>query len=107
MLLGVKYQCTVGEVEQNHRQEVHQLVSELSTLITTYYPHIIIADNLEERLCGYARAVANYPTAMKEYPWRNGWFVSLAQNNAATVLKEDPCPLHTQLLQEIGILKNK
>lgn len=66
MLIGVKYQICVGDVEKYHRQEVLALMNELATLIAAEY-QITFPDNMEARLCAYARAVAAYPTALKEF----------------------------------------
>ncbi|MEW5304327.1 MAG: hypothetical protein WDW38_011035 [Sanguina aurantia] len=50
-----------------------------------------------DRLMAYARSVAHFPTALKEFKWRNGWFHGLTLQ-AASQGKADPCPLHTALL---------
>ena len=34
-------------------------------------------DGAFERLTAYGRAVAHFPTAVKEFEWRNGWFDAL------------------------------
>lgn len=54
-----------------------------------------------ERLAAYARSVANYPTALKEFEWRNGWFKELSREASASG-KQDPCPMHTRLLAGLG-----
>lgn len=46
-------------------------------------------------------AVAHFPTAVKEFPWRNGWFYGLTQA-AAAAGQPDPCPTHTAWLKEVG-----
>lgn len=58
---------------------------------------------IEERLCAYSRAVAHFPTAVKEFKWRNGWFYSLTEKALAQG-KPDPCPLHTAWLKEIKVI---
>lgn len=46
-------------------------------------------------------AVAHFPTAVKEFSWRNGWFYGLSQA-AAAAGQPDPCPTHTAWLKEVG-----
>ncbi|KAG0463156.1 hypothetical protein HPP92_021632 [Vanilla planifolia] len=60
-------------------------------------------EGMEERLCAYARAVSQFPTAVKEFKWRNGWFYSLSEKAIAQG-KRDPCPLHTAWLKEINVI---
>lgn len=54
-----------------------------------------------ERLCAYSRTVAHFPTAVKEFSWRNGWFYGLTQA-ALEAGQPDPCPTHTAWLKETG-----
>jgi hypothetical protein len=55
------------------------------------------------RLMSYARAVAHFPTAVKELEWRNGYFhtISLAATAAGN---PDPFPTHTAWLKEVGAI---
>ena len=57
-------------------------------------------DGYVERLCAYSRTVAHFPTAVKEFPWRNGYFADLSQE-AREGGQEDPCPIHSQMLGDI------
>jgi hypothetical protein len=56
---------------------------------------------IKPRLLAYARSVAHFPTAVKELPWRNGWFLGLSQA-AQHEGRPDPCAMHTAWLKEIG-----
>ena len=56
-----------------------------------------------ERLCAYSRSVADFPTAVKEFPWRNGFFHDISQQ-AQQEGQADPCPTHTAWLQEVGAI---
>jgi hypothetical protein len=47
-----------------------------------------------------------FPTSLKEFKWRNGWFYRYTRLSGATVNRNglkiempDPTPLHTELLQ--------
>ena len=48
-------------------------------------------------------AVAHFPTAVKEFAWRNGYFWGLSQE-AAAAGRSDPCPTHTTWLKEVGAI---
>jgi hypothetical protein len=47
-----------------------------------------------------------FPTALKEFKWRNGWFYRYTRLSSTTINRNglkiempDPCPLHTELLE--------
>lgn len=48
-------------------------------------------------------AVAHFPTAVKEFQWRNGYFYGLSQQ-AQAAGQPDPCPTHTAWLKEAGAI---
>ncbi len=56
-----------------------------------------------ERLLAYGRSVSHFPTAIKEFPWRNGWFVEISKRELGKGLP-DPMPLHSALLASVGAL---
>ena len=98
MLVGSRHGgCTVGEVEASYRDEVVQLIGELAAAGAGALG-VTLDAGVEERLCAYARSVAHFPTAVKEFQWRNGWFYGLSQAAGAA----DPCPAHTAWLKEVG-----
>lgn len=100
MLVGAKHKVTVGEVEAGHSQEVSALISELAAAGSAALG-VQLEPGVVERLNAYARSVAHFPTAVKEFEWRNGYFYGLSQKAAAEG-RPDPCPLHTALLKEVG-----
>lgn len=101
MLIGARHGgVTVGEVEKNHHDEVIMLVKELAGAASKA-KGVIFDVGIEERLCSYARAVADFPTALKEFEWRNGWFYALSQKATASG-SSDPCHLHSTWLKELG-----
>ncbi|PIA37097.1 hypothetical protein AQUCO_03100093v1 [Aquilegia coerulea] len=103
MLVGARHPgATVGAVEKEYRSEVANLISELASAAAAE-KGIVFEQAMEERLCAYSRAVAHFPTAVKEFKWRNGWFYSLTKK-AVTEGKPDPCPLHTEWLKELKII---
>ena len=42
--------------------------------------------------------------ACVQFEWRNGWFYAISKR-ALDSGKEDPCPLHTAWLREVGAIK--
>ncbi|GAB2225477.1 hypothetical protein Droror1_Dr00006269 [Drosera rotundifolia] len=103
MLVGAVHPgATVGAVESEYRAEVFSLIAELATAAAAE-KGLVFEEAMEERLCAYSRAVAHFPTAVKEFKWRNGWFYALSQK-AVKEGKPDPCPLHTAWLRELNIV---
>lgn len=92
-------ECYSAQVESAHQEEVCSLIRELAAGASAE-TGAAFGPKLEERLCAYARSVAHFPTAVKEFEWRNGWFYSLTQAALAKG-KADPFPLHTQWLKEV------
>ncbi|KAG1662010.1 hypothetical protein FOA52_009499 [Chlamydomonas sp. UWO 241] len=125
MLVGAKHKVTVGEVESKHTEEVSTLITEMTAagraeLITHTHTQvsalitemaaagsaelgITLDDGVVARLLAYARSVAHFPTAVKEFPWRNGWFHAISAAKIASGAA-DPMPRHTALLKEVGAM---
>ncbi|KAL9224780.1 hypothetical protein vseg_000784 [Gypsophila vaccaria] len=103
MLVGARHPgATVGAVEKDYRSEVADLIAELASAAAAE-KDLAFDEGIEDRLCAYSRAVAHFPTAVKEFKWRNGWFYSLSEK-AISEGKPDPCPLHTAWLNELKIV---
>ncbi|KAI8529341.1 hypothetical protein RHMOL_Rhmol12G0217700 [Rhododendron molle] len=64
---------------------------------------IAFENGMEDRLYAYSRAVAHFPTVVKEFKWRNGWFYSLSEKAIAEG-NPDPCPLHTAWPKELKVV---
>lgn len=99
MLVGAKHKVTVGQVESNHSEEVSALIEELAAAGSQALG-VQLEPGVVERLNAYARSVAHFPTAVKEFEWRNGYFYGLTQK-AQGEGRADPCPMHTALLREV------
>ncbi|XP_020593794.1 uncharacterized protein LOC110033954 isoform X2 [Phalaenopsis equestris] len=66
MLVGARHLgATVGVVEKDYRSEVTSLIAELESAAAAERG-ITFDDGMVERLCAYSRAVAHFPTAVKE-----------------------------------------
>ncbi|CAL0325902.1 unnamed protein product [Lupinus luteus] len=103
MLVGARHGgVSVGVVEKEFYSELSSLIAELASAAATE-KGLTFEEAMEERLCAYSRAVAHFPTAVKEFKWRNGWFYSISEKAVAQG-KPDPCPLHTQWLKELKIV---
>lgn len=96
-LLCQAHACTVGQVVQQHRAELAALCAELLALAAPVCGAELELGALVERLCSYSLAIGDYRGAVKELPWRNGWFVAQARQLGVA------CPLHTALLQQAGV----
>lgn len=102
MAIGATHKCTVGEVVSAHNAEVRALIEELASA-TAHKEKIVFSDGLGDRLCDYAQSVAHFPTALKEFEWRNGWFGEVSMR-AMMNLQNDPCPLHTDILRQQSLI---
>ena len=94
---------TVGEVEKEHSDQLRAVVTELCAAGEAALG-VKLAPGAFERLAAYGRVVAHFPTAVKEFEWRNGWFYAITEA-AVKDGKADPCPLHTAGLKELGVVK--
>ncbi|CAM6087318.1 unnamed protein product [Calypogeia fissa] len=105
MLVGARHPgATVGAVEKEHRDEVVGLIKELAAAAESE-KKVKFDAGVDERLLAYARSVAHFPTAVKEFEWRNGWFYNISQKAIAKG-QSDPLPLHTAWLKEVGAIKD-
>lgn len=88
--------CDVGTVVEQHRSRLKLLVSELLAVGGPALGVELELEPLMERLCEYSRSIPTYRGAVKEWPWRNGWFVSTAR------ARKKKTPTHDMLLLAIG-----
>lgn len=88
---------TVGQVEKYYSSQLETMVRQLGyssrTMLSAAPPN-----GLEERLRAYARAVEDFPTAMKEFKWRNGFWYNYSQLCVSKGF-DDPMELHTEYVQ--------
>lgn len=88
--------CDVGTVVEQHRPRLRLLVAELLAVGGPALGVELELDPLVERLCDYSRSIPTYRGAVKEWPWRNGWFVTTARERKIRT------PTHDMLLLAIG-----
>ena len=97
MLVGASHGgCTVGEVESTYTKEFEALASEMMRCWRGGTRRQTSPTGAYDRLAAYARAVSHFPTAVKEFEWRNGWFYKLTCD-AVKAGKEDPGAAHAAL----------
>lgn len=95
----------MGQVADKHTAEVEELVLELGKMLR-FTLTVGMGTDVEKRLVDYARSVKEFPTAMKEFQWRNGFFYrysKLALNRGL----DDQTPMHTGYLEdgkEMGLI---
>ena len=92
--------CSVGEVAASHRSELSDIIGELAGIASSS-SGVSFPDGLVDRLVAYGNSVAHFPTAMKEFEWRNGFFYKISQK-AINGDKDDPAPKHSKLLFKLA-----
>lgn len=95
-LLCQRHGCTVGEVLERHDDDLVALVHEFLAVGRAALGVDLDPAPLLARLRAYTRAIPTYRGAVKDWSWRNGWFVAAARRHGI------PTPVHDRLLREIG-----
>lgn len=98
-LLCERFEATVGTVVEDHRDVIETLVEELVRVVAPVFEFDVTPEwtkALIERLCTYSSSIPGYRGAVKEWSWRNGWFVDAARRRGVST------PLHDELLQATG-----
>ena len=99
MAVGAKHGgITVGEVEKVHNEEVRSLIGQLAHA-ASIETKVKFSEGVADRLCAYARSVSHFPTALKEFEWRNGWFCDVTFRSVTRMLP-DPCPQHSDIMTD-------
>ncbi len=86
----------VGTVVERHRAELEQLVSEMVAVGGPPLGVELELAPLVQRLCAYSLSIPGYTGAVKEWPYRNGWFVDEAARQGLAT------PTHAALLAAVG-----
>lgn len=103
-VLGQAFDVPVGAVCDDHADTLRALVAELASVAA---PALGVAvppggadaavDALVASLCAYSRSIPDWRASVKEWPWRNGWFVEAARAAGVTL------PVHDALLARVGL----
>lgn len=95
-LLCERFACPVGQVVERHADTLAALVRELAEVCRVAADVDLDPAALQQRLSAYSLAIPGYRGAVKDWPWRNGWFVAAAAaHHVAT-------PVHADLLRAVG-----
>lgn len=94
--LGDAYDEDVGTIAENRVGEVAVLADELRTVGRAIMGVDVELDWLVKRLCGYSARIPRFRAGVREFTWRNGWFVHKAQEWNL------PTAMHIKLLQAGG-----
>jgi ketopantoate reductase len=95
-LLCERFACPVGQVVERHGDALAALASELAAVGRAAAGVDLEPAALTERLASYARSIPDYRGAVKDWPWRNGWFVAAAAEHDVAA------PVHAELLRAVG-----
>jgi ketopantoate reductase len=95
-LLCDAHDCDVGAAVADYHDDLQALVAELLALSGPALGVSPALDPLIERLAAYSRSIPRYRGSVKEWRWRNGWFVELAHEQGVSL------PVHDRLLAQAG-----
>jgi ketopantoate reductase len=90
------FDCDVGTVVESHGDVLRELVAELLGVGAPALDVELELEPLVDRLCTYSRSIPSYRGAVKEWRWRNGWFVETAREQGVAT------PTHDRLLAAVG-----
>ncbi len=96
-LLCQVHDAPVGGVVEEHGAELRALVAEMVRVGAAGMGTELELDPLVGRLCAYSRSIPDYQGAVKEWRWRNGWFVEAAREHGIAT------PTHAALLRRAGL----
>lgn len=89
-------EAEVGTIVEEHGARLRELVAELLAVGEPALGVELDLDALVERLASYSRSIPSYRGAVKEWRWRNGWFVDEARARGLAT------PVHDRLLAAVG-----
>ena len=91
-LLCDVYDMSVGGLVEQRRDEVDQLIGELCMVAMRGIACSLDASQVSDDLCAYSLQIPDYQGAVKQWEWRNGWFVETAASLGLAT------PIHSGLL---------
>jgi ketopantoate reductase len=77
-LLCQAYDAPVGTIVRDHSAELAELVEELDAVARLELEVSVSVAHLIDALSAYSLTISEYQGAVKEWPWRNGWYVEVA-----------------------------
>jgi ketopantoate reductase len=89
----------VGAICDRHAWSLKEVVEELLSVGEPALGVQVDHDELLARLCDYSRSIAGWRGAVREWRWRNGWFVDEAARRGVTL------PAHDRWLARAGVAR--
>ena len=86
------HEATVGLLVEQYRDEVDSLISELCMVANRGIGCNLDPEQVSTDLCAYSSSIHGYRGSLKQWEWRNGWFVDVASQLSL------PTPVHARLL---------
>ena len=87
---------SVGMVVEQHSDVIGALVGEFCLVANQALEIELSAEHVAETACAYSMTIPQYQGSMKQWEWRNGWFVQAAQKGMVST------PTHVELLRRMG-----
>ncbi|MBN2797902.1 MAG: hypothetical protein JXX28_02030 [Deltaproteobacteria bacterium] len=91
-----RHDTDVGGVVTDHREALEALTAELNRMCRVSMGVDVPTEHLVAKLVDYSLTIPTYRGAVKEWRWRNGWFVHEARRYGIAT------PTHDRLLAELG-----
>lgn len=82
-VMGQALQQGVGELLEEHGDDYRALSHELLTIGAAQLGIDLDVTARSESMAQYARSISQYRASVKEWPWRNGWFVQLQREQGS------------------------
>jgi ketopantoate reductase len=96
-LLCAVHKVTVGEVAEHHHQALLALTTELVAVAAVERGGGHDPASIVERLRAYSRTIPSFCASVKEWEWRDGWFVEAGAKHGICT------PTHHELLRRAGL----
>ena len=96
-LLCAVHKVTVGEVAEHHQEALLALTTELLEVAAVERDVGCDPASMVARLCSYSRTIPSFCASVKEWEWRDGWFVEAATKHGVHT------PTHHGLLRSAGL----
>ncbi len=94
-LLCEVYKETVGDLVAKRSDEIAGLVGEFCSVANQSMNTRLVTADVVHSACEYSLTIPDYQGALKQWEWRNGWFVDAAHVGGIAT------PVHARLLRSV------
>jgi len=70
--------ASVGRLVQEERPAIDELIGEFVNVSNAALGSKLDRETVSREACAYSLSIPNYTGALKQHPWRNGWFIDSA-----------------------------